>query len=167
MEIGKIKSALLFILIEIIVWKSRETKLYIRYRYEKYLNSGHRASMSTRYVAAPVSSREEKKNVGIYMSLAYNLNMNRKMKWEEEKERQWRIRARTWTTQGSGGHSHYFLFGCWKTYFRLCCQAAPAKTITRVRYNQMADAHKEEEQVQLLNEEVLRSGAQSQNLKLG
>lgn len=30
----------------------------------------------------------------------------------------------------------------------------------------MSDAHKEEEQVQLLNEE-LRQGAQAQNLKLG
>lgn len=53
-----------------------------------------------------------------------------------------------------------------KSCFRLCCQAAPTKSITRVRYNQMADAHKEEEQVQLLGED-LRQGAQAQNLKLG
>ncbi|XP_055321955.1 V-type proton ATPase 116 kDa subunit a 1 isoform X2 [Sitodiplosis mosellana] len=45
-------------------------------------------------------------------------------------------------------------------------EAAPTKSITRVRYNQMADAHKEEEQVQLLGEDI-RQGAQAQNLKLG
>ncbi|XP_031619332.1 V-type proton ATPase 116 kDa subunit a isoform X2 [Contarinia nasturtii] len=44
-------------------------------------------------------------------------------------------------------------------------EAAPTKSITRVRYNQMADAHKEEEQVQLLGEDI--RGAQAQNLKLG
>lgn len=53
-----------------------------------------------------------------------------------------------------------------KNRFRLCCQATPTHSITRVRYNQMTDAHKEEEQVQLLGEE-LRPGAQAQNLKLG
>lgn len=50
--------------------------------------------------------------------------------------------------------------------FRLCCQATPTHSITRVRYNQMTDAHKEEESVQLLGEEP-RAGAQAQNLKLG
>lgn len=54
-----------------------------------------------------------------------------------------------------------------KKCFRLCCQAAPGKSITRVRYNQMADAHKEEEQVQLLGDDALRQGAQAQTLKLG
>lgn len=54
-----------------------------------------------------------------------------------------------------------------KICFRLCCQAAPAKSITRVRYNQMSDAHKEEEQVQLLGEDALRQSANAQNLKLG
>lgn len=54
-----------------------------------------------------------------------------------------------------------------KKVFGCVCQAVPTVTVTRVRYNQMADGHNEEEQVQLLGEEALRSGAQAQNLKLG
>ncbi len=54
-----------------------------------------------------------------------------------------------------------------KNNFRLCYQAAPTLSITSVRYSyQMADAHKEEEQVQLLGDEM-RANAQAQNLKLG
>ncbi|KAJ6638250.1 V-type proton ATPase 116 kDa subunit a1 [Pseudolycoriella hygida] len=46
-------------------------------------------------------------------------------------------------------------------------EAAPTLSITSVRYMyQMADAHKEEEQVQLLGDEM-RANAQAQNLKLG
>lgn len=54
-----------------------------------------------------------------------------------------------------------------KTIFGCVLKAAPTLSITSVRYiYQMADAHKEEEQVQLLGEEM-RANAQAQNLKLG
>lgn len=42
--------------------------------------------------------------------------------------------------------------------------------MSRNRYQQMADSHREEEQVNLLGEEGIRAGgagAQGQNLKLG
>lgn len=53
-------------------------------------------------------------------------------------------------------------------------QAAPASNVvpnkSRNRYQQMADSHREEEQVNLLGDEGIRAGgagAQGQNLKLG